>query len=358
MSMTHRERLLTALRCQVPDRVPRELYLSPAVKLALQQALGTEDLVVALDLDMSWERLCGYAPAARPPDWSAYFDEIPPGATIDEWGEMWYPTGFYHFTGQIKPLARAGLRELASYPFPDLGAPWRTADLPARVQAMQRAGYAAISAYECGFFEQAHGLRGMDNFLLDLAANPEFARALLERIAEQKIAAAVQYARAGVDVLLIGDDWGHERGLFMSPATWREFFRPLLQREVAAVRAVRPDVLIAYHSCGAIEPLLPELIACGIDVWHSVQPEANDVARVKRLYGAQLAFWGTVGVQSTFPFATPAEMEEVVRERIATVGRGGGLLIAPAHVIEPETPVGNVLAFVRAVDRYGAYASG
>jgi uroporphyrinogen decarboxylase len=349
---------MAALTRHVPDRVPRELYLSPAVKQALQTAVGNEDLVAACDLDMSWERLCGRAPSIDNPDFARYFDTIPEGASYSEWGEMWYPSGYYHFSGQKKPMAHfASVKELQDYPFPDIDADYRYTAVPAQVEAMKGAGYAAISAYECGFFEQAHGVRGMDNILLDLKADPDFAHTLLEEIAVRKIGSAVQYAKAGVDVLLVGDDWGHEKGLFMSPATWREYFKPLLQREIDAVRAVRPDVIIAYHSCGSIEPLLPELIECGIDVWHSVQPEANDVARVKKLYGQHLAFWGTVGVQSTFPFATPDEMEQVVKERIATVGKGGGLLVAPAHVIEPETPVENVLAFIRAVDKYGAYTT-
>jgi uroporphyrinogen decarboxylase len=356
MTLNHSERVLTALSCHVPDRVPRELYMSPAIKQALQRALGTQDLVAALDLDMSWDQLIGRDPSQYTPDFSRYFDGIPEGATYDEWGEMWYPSGYYHFTGQKKPMAAfASIREIEEYPFPDIDAPYRYASVPARVQAMQASGYPAISAYECGFFEQAHGLRGMDNILMDLLLSPIFAGALLEQIAQRKIGAAVAYAKAGVDIVFLGDDWGHERGLFMSPDTWRTYFKPLLQRQVAAVRAVRPDVLIAYHSCGHIEPLLPELIECGIDVWHSVQPEANDVARLKKLYGQHLAFWGTVGVQSTFPYGTTAEMECTVRERIEIMGRGGGLLIAPAHVIEPETPVDNILAFIHAVDRYGTY---
>jgi uroporphyrinogen decarboxylase len=352
----HRERILTALSRRVPDRVPRELYMSPAIKQALQQALSVEDLAEALDLDMSWDRLIGRDPSRHTPDFTRYFDRIPEGATYDEWGEMWYPSGYYHFTGQKKPMAAfTSIREIEEYPFPDIDAPYRYVSVPARVRAMQASGWPAISAYECGFFEQAHGLRGMDNLLVDLLQDPPFAHALLEQIAMRKTGSAVAYAQAGVDILFLGDDWGHEKGLFMSPDTWRRYFKPLLQRQVAAVRGVRPDVLIAYHSCGHIEPLLPELIECGIDIWHSVQPEANDVARVKQLYGQHLAFWGTVGVQSTFPYGTPAEMERVVKERIEIVGRGGGLLIAPAHVIEPETPVENILAFIHAVDRYGKY---
>jgi uroporphyrinogen decarboxylase len=354
--LNHRERVLTALSRQVPDRVPRELYMSPAIKEALQHALGAEDLAETLDLDVSWDQLIGRDPSRTTPDFSGYFDHIPDGATYDEWGEMWYPSGYYHFTGQKKPMTGfTAVREIEEYPFPDIDAPYRYASVPARVKAMQARGRPAISAYECGFFEQAHGLRGMDNILADLLLNPGLAQALLEQIAARKIGSAVGFARAGVDIVFLGDDWGHEKGLFMSPGTWRSYFKPLLQRQVAAVRAARPDVLIAYHSCGHIEPLLPELIECGIDIWHSVQPEANDVARVKALYGRHLAFWGTVGVQSTFPYGTPADMDRIVKERIEIMGHGGGLLIAPAHVIEPETPVENILAFIRAVDRYGRY---
>ncbi|MHB0877250.1 MAG: uroporphyrinogen decarboxylase family protein [Anaerolineae bacterium] len=354
--MTHRERVLTAFSHRVPDLVPRELYMSPAVKAAVQQAVGNDDLVGALGLDMSWERLIGRGPSAHPADYTDYFSSFPEGASYSEWGEMWYPSGFHHFSGQKKPMAKfTSVKEIEAYPFPDTDAEYRYAEVSAKVASMVASGYPAISSYECGFFEQAHALRGMDNILIDLKVNPDFVHALLDQIAVRKIGSAVQFAKAGVDVVFVGDDWGHEKGLFMSPDTWREYFKPFLRQLVSRVRAVRSDVIIAYHSCGYIEPLLPELIDSGIDVWHSVQPEANDLTTVKQRYGRDLAFWGTVGVQSTFPHSTPEEMERVVRHRIATVGRGGGLLIAPAHVIEPETPVENVLAFIAAVDKYGLY---
>lgn len=355
---THRERLITAFSRRVPDRVPRSLNLSPALKEALQKAMGTEDLVAAFDLDVNHDQAVQREPSSIETDFSRYFYEIPPGAYYSEWGEMWYPADFYHFTGQKKPMASfTSIKQIEEYPFPDIDAEYRYTQVPAKVEAVKQQGLPAISAYDCGFFEQAHGVRGMDNFLVDLMINPDFAHALLEEIAVRKIGAAVQYAQAGADIVFIGDDWGYEKAMIMSLETWREYFKPLLMREVSAIRAVRPDVIIAYHSCGHVEPVVPELIECGINVLHSVQPEANDPAKLKKLYGNHLSFWGTVGVQSTFPFGTPEEMERVVKERIETVGQGGGLLIAPAHVIEPETPVENVLAFIRAVDKYGVYAS-
>lgn len=353
---TRRDRVITALSRREPDRVPTWLQLSPAVKQALQRAVGSDDLVGALGLDVDYEQTVGRGPSTLTADFTGYFDEIPPGAHYSEWGEMGYPAGFYHFEGQKKPMAAfTSVREIEEYPFPDPDAEYRYAGVPAQVEAVRRQGLPVISSYDCGFFEQAHGLRGMDNILVDLLVNPDFAHALLEAIAVRKIGAAVQYARAGVDVLFIGDDWGYEKSTIMGLATWREYFRPLLARAVAAIRAVDPGVIIAYHSCGHVEPVVPELIECGIDVLQSVQPEANDPARLKRLYGQHLAFWGTMGVQSTFPFGTPEDVEAVVRQRMETVGVGGGLLIGPAHVIEPETPVENVLAFIRAVEKYGAY---
>jgi uroporphyrinogen decarboxylase len=353
---THRERVIAAFSHQVPDRVPRYLHLSPALEEALQEALGTEDLVAALDLDVTLDKTVGRGPSSLETDFSQYFDEIPPEADYSEWGEMWYPAGFYHFQGQKKPMASfTSVQEIEDYPFPDIHAAHRYAEVPAQVAAVQAEGYPAVSAYDPGFFETAHGIRGMQDILADLLIHPDFAHALLERITVRNIGAAVQYAKAGVDILLIGDDWGFQKAMVMSLDTWREFFKPLLAKEIKAVREVNADVIIAYHSCGHVEPVVPELIECGIDVLQSVQPEANDPARLKRLYGDRLAFWGTVGVQSTFPFGTPNEIEQVVKERIATVGQGGGLLIGPAHVIEPETPVENVLAFIEAVDKYGTY---
>ncbi len=156
---------------------------------------------------------------------------------------------------------------------------------------------------------------------------------------------------AGIDVVWIGDDLGIQDSLAFSPDTWRRMIRPPLQRIVEAIRSISEDVIIAYHSCGHIEPVTRELADVGIDVLESVQPEANNVHKLKALYGDRLAFWGTMGAQSTFPFGTAQDVRAEVRERIAIMGEGSGLMLAPAHVLEPEVPVENVLAFVDEIKR-------
>jgi len=128
---------------------------------------------------------------------------------------------------------------------------------------------------------------------------------------------------------------------------------PHLAKIIAAAREVRPDIPVAYHSCGSIGFAVEGLIEAGVDVLQSIQPEANDPAKLKREYGDQLAFWGGVGSQSTMSSGTAAEVENEVRNLIETVGDGGGLICSPAHFIEPESPLENIDAFIEAVERYG-----
>jgi uroporphyrinogen decarboxylase len=115
-------------------------------------------------------------------------------------------------------------------------------------------------------------------------------------------------------------------------------------------------MLVEYHTDGYVEPFIPELAEIGIDVLNPVQPECMDPAEIKLKFGDRLAFSGTVGNQSTLPFGTPDEVRRVVKERIETVGRGGGLVLAPSHMLEPDVPWENIMAFFEAAEEFGHYA--
>ena len=236
------------------------------------------------------------------------------------------------------------IRDLDDYPWPR----WepKMDEMRKHVEEIHAAGLAAVSAYVNGSYEIACDVRGQEQFLMDLAADPEFAEALLTRISEIKTRQLKACVQSGVDMVWIGDDVGAQRSLIFSPDTWRRLIRPPLERIIAGIRSVSKDVLIGYHSCGHVEPLVGELADAGIDVLESVQPEANDVHKLKELHGERLSFWGTLGSQSTFSHGTPEDVRSEVRDRIATVGLGGGLMLAPSHVLEPEVTVENVLAFV------------
>ena len=104
-----------------------------------------------------------------------------------------------------------------------------------------------------------------------------------------------------------------------------------------------------------IEPIIPDLIDIGVTILNPVQPECMDPVKLKNQYGDKLAFDGTIGIQTTMPFGTSEDVDNEVKRMIETVGKGGGLIIAPTHVLEPEVPIENIAAFMNAVDRYGHY---
>jgi len=346
--MTSRERVIRAFCHEETDRVPFNLRLAPDLARKLSELVGETDLEAYFDYDL---RFVGYASAQETPDFSPYLGDLPEGASVSPWGTASVPGRFLHFVRTIPPLRGLTVEDLGNYPWPRYEP--QVEEMRKQVEAIQSAGYAAVSNYECGSYEQACGLRGQEQFLMDLAGDPELAEELLRRIAEIKARIAVGYVQAGVDVVWIGDDLGTQRGLVFSPQTWRKMIRPPLQHIVNAIRRARDDVIIAYHSCGHVEPLVGELVEIGIDVLESVQPEANDVAQLKARHGGRLAFWGTMGAQSTFSRGTAEEVRAEVRQRIAVLGKGGGLMLGPAHVLEPEVPVENVLAFVEEIKSWG-----
>ena len=154
-------------------------------------------------------------------------------------------------------------------------------------------------------FEAAWRLRGLENFLVDLIERKEMAHFLLDRLAELARDNAVTLATAGVDVLALDDDIGMPGTMMISPATWREFFKPRLVGIIHAARAVRPDIRVMYHSDGHFEPILDDLVDIGVAAINPLQPEHMDAVRIRRRFGSRLALWGTVGRQTTFAFASP-----------------------------------------------------
>jgi len=185
--------------------------------------------------------------------------------------------------------------------------------------------------------------------------NKDFAHELLDKLYDFQLVTGKTLAKTGVDIIWIGDDFGTQESLIISPELWREFFKPRYAGLISAFKEIKPDVRIAYHSDGNIEPLLSEYIEIGVDIQNAVQPKAMDTANLKRKYGDRLSFWGTVDIQEVMPFGTPEDVEEEVRTRIQTIGPDGGLIIGPSHNIQPDVPLENTLAFYRAVEKYGYY---
>jgi uroporphyrinogen decarboxylase len=163
---------------------------------------------------------------------------------------------------------------------------------------------------------------------------------------------AERYAAAGCDVLSLGDDVSTQLTMMMKVATWREFIKPRLAKVIEAAKKVKPDILIFYHGDGNLQAIIPELIEIGVEILNPVQPECMDPVTIKKQYGDRLSFWGAIGTQTVMPFGTPQQVREVCEKMIQEVGRGGGLGLAPTHVLEPEVPWENIQSFVDVVKEH------
>jgi uroporphyrinogen decarboxylase len=195
-------------------------------------------------------------------------------------------------------------------------------------------------------YEDSWQIRGYEQFLIDIYERIEFCEYILDRIQERNIKKAVAAARAGVDYLHTGDDVANQNALMFSIEHWRRLMKSRWAAVYAAAKAANPKIKIWYHSDGNISAIVPELIEIGVDILNPLQPECVDVELLKKLYGQKVVFDGTVGTQTTMPFGTPEDVRRVVRRRIETLGGDGALILSPTHVLEPEVPMENIMAFI------------
>lgn len=355
--MTSRERVLTALAHRPTDRVPRLLYeeaigYTPAIARLLRERCAPQTPRDYFAMDIT--RVVGaptVLPRARFREWlGAATDQALASGQVDEWGVWWRAGDFHHFTHIESPLRGIqDFQRLKAYPWPDLDQPYRFCDVRNRIAELHALGL-AVAANAGSVFERSWYLRGMEDLLVDMLTAPERAHYLFEHTATLQQYAGEQFARAGADIIITGDDVAGQKGLLMSLETWRQFLKPHLAATVRAVKQANPAAFVFYHSDGNVQALIPDLLDVGIDILNPVQPECMDPAAIKRMYGRRLCFWGTVSVQSTMPLGTPDDVRTEVRARLRDVGQGGGLILAPAHVLGPEVPWENIVAFFQAAD--------
>jgi uroporphyrinogen decarboxylase len=137
----------------------------------------------------------------------------------------------------------------------------------------------------------------------------------------------------------------------MPPVVWRTLFRPRLRRLYAAIRA--KGLAVVTHCCGNCTELIPDLIEIGASMLNPMQPEAMDVDWVKKKYGRDIAFYGGMGVQGVIVTGTPDEVRRVARERLVTLGRGGGFVFGSGSSITADTPIENAIACVEVAMNQG-----
>jgi uroporphyrinogen-III decarboxylase len=130
---------------------------------------------------------------------------------------------------------------------------------------------------------------------------------------------------------------------------WRRIFKPRMARFFSELKTINPNVKLAYHSDGVIDPIIPDLIEIGLDVLNPIQPACMDPAELKQKYGDKLCFWGSMDEQYTLPFGKTKDVRNEVLTRLRTIGKNGGLVIGPTHHVQLDTPIENFWAMVNTI---------
>jgi uroporphyrinogen decarboxylase len=214
-------------------------------------------------------------------------------------------------------------------------------DIPARIARYDD----RFRVFQIGFslYERAWTLRGMQNLLMDFHEHPGFVHELLGTIADYNIAQIQQALKYDIDAVYFGDDWGQQRGLQMGPKIWHQFIYPVLKRMYAVVRAAGKYVFI--HSCGDVDEVFDDLIDIGLNCFNPFQPEVMDVPALMERYRGRLTFHGGLSTQRILPFGTIEDVRMETR-RLLEMGARGGYIFAPAHDVEGDVPLENMLAFL------------
>jgi uroporphyrinogen decarboxylase len=240
---------------------------------------------------------------------------------------------------------------LKGYAFPDPLAECFYLDIPEKITRYRD----RFRVFQIGFslYERAWTLRGMQNLLMDFLDHPDFVSELFNAIADYNIDQVRKALTYDVDAVYFGDDWGQQLGLQMGPRLWRGLVYPVLRRMYAAVHQAGKYVFI--HSCGDVDELFDDLIAIGVNCFNPFQPEVMDVFALMEQYRGRLTFHGGLSTQRTLPYGSVREVRKEC-ERLLAMGGQGGYIFAPAHDVEGDVPLENILAFIEVAQTQPGYA--
>jgi len=384
MAMTSRERVLTVLDHEVPDRVPVIIGVSNATGIKMETYQGIkalENIQAPDEYIYQWPEL-GTARIDETTLQRLHSDvrgvrDLHPAQTlernqnrephspfIDSWGSGQTEVSPGEWFPGIHPLKEATtIQEIEDYPgWPDMSDPSRIAHVREAASELAREDQYAIMATPWLLFplERAFAMQGMDTFLLNLAIYPDFARALLEKTAQLckgLMGPFLQEVGENVDIIKIGDDLGTQDSLLMSPDMYREILKPIHADYISFIKE-RTNAKLLFHTDGDVVPLIGDFIEMGVDILNPIQTSAgkmSDLAGLKKRFGKNIIFCGGIDTQRILPEGTPGEVRDEVKRVIQLLGEGGGYMVSSVHTIMNDVPPENVLAMVDAVVEFGTY---
>ena len=376
--MTPRDRILTALRHEPPDRTPTDGWFHPEVMVALKRHLGCADregVLAHLGIEgwssltpTLWFEAFEAAATMRPQagdaaaqtagepvrmsqSWEDAANEHERAIWLDAdrhedaWGIRWrLGEGGRYAQWLDGPLAGAGsAQDVEAYAYPTAEAVRVPGDYGARVAELKKAGNYVSCDLENPFKRFWH-LRGYENALMDYLADADIVAAVYDRLFDLIEHMAHLAAGAGVDMIKCIGDVAMQDRIIMGPDLWRRIDKPRWAAFIQSVRRVNRDITFFFHSDGMLTPILDDLVDVGFTVINPIQPECMDPVAIKRRFGSRITLHGGISLQRTLPFGSEADVRDEVASLIRACGLDGGLVAMPSNVIQPDTPVANIVA--------------
>lgn len=341
--MNSYERVMTAMRLEQPDRVPVvEFLIDPKVQQAIKPGVRDfGELAEHLGLDAVGCNAPFKKVSGNDQEW------------IDEWGVRYRATQEAVAHPLEGPLS--SMEDLRSYTPPDPGDSERYATLREFVSRYK--GKRAVICHHRAAFMWACYLTGIDNFLMNLIAEPRFAAAVMDMVAEVNEQIVRNMVRIGADIVTLGDDYATNTGPMFSPDVFKELILPRLQRVVDAIHD--EGGMAIKHSDGNIWPLLDMIVGTGADGLNPLEPVAGmDMGEVKAAYGDRICLVGNIDCGALLSHGTVEEVEAAVKDCIAAGAPGGGFMLASSNSIHSSVKAENYVAMVKAGRKYGAYETG
>ncbi len=339
--MKPKERVLTSLKWQEPDRVPIQIYLTPEMESKLTHYFKGKDIYECLGVDFRTVEPVYRGKIREPHD----------GITYGIWGTGYRrvehgQAGTYDEAVVLPLTDIKTMDDVENYPWPDPD-DYDCSTIEEQCDSLKDF---AVCLGGAGTPDIVNGVsrgRGMEQVLVDIATRDEVGMAIIDRridICYEILRRGLEAARSKVDILCLGEDTGNQNGRMVSPEDFDEVFRPRLKRFYDLAHQYGAKAMM--HSCGDTHDIMPTFIDMGLDILDAMQPEpaGMDPETIRKACIGKLAFCGLISTQKTLPFGTVEDCRAEARHRIDVIAKGGGYIFAPAHCIQPDTPLENVLA--------------
>lgn len=328
--MTNKERVIAALQFAPKDYCPYNVQFTSQCKenfLAYTKEHGISPFInnhiTTVDISM---------PLVELPDQKEFFQ--------DEYKVVWNRTGVDKDIGVVDKILISSEEDLEAYEFPPVYESYIRKQMESLVASDPNNFKVAMIGYS--LFERAWSLMGMEDLMCNMLIEPELVHALLRKICDRNLKMLDIALEYDFDCFHFGDDWGQQKGLIMGPAHWREFIKPYLSEMYAKVK--NAGKFVSQHSCGDIREIMDDVIALGLNMYQTFQPEIYGLDYAEKLRN-RLTIWGAISVQADLPYKTPAEIKEITRNTLKAFAEGG-LVVSPTHAVPPDVPPENLLAML------------